>query len=660
MGRTLRQIAGVVFVLVITFSLISICQKLGKGIKADITQQKLYTLSPGTKAIIGKLNQPIKMKLYYAKTAAMQAPDNIKYFDNYYEFVKSLLEEYVAQSKGLVQLEVIDPRPYSDDEVDASRYGIKRFAITQEEGFFFGLVAQTQFGVEKTIPFFSPDRQNFIEYDISSLIDTAITRQKKRIGVLSALELVGDDLSPYMAKMMQMQGQQPKQPWAFIQQLKEQYEIISVPKDTDKIEGVDVLLVVHPKEFSEKTLFAIDQFVVRGGRAIVCVDPYCISDMPKQAMQMQMQQEHNPSSEMNKLLVNWGLEMPKDTFAGDRTLATEAVLREGQRPQKIIGFLDFTPECFNRDTVITSQLNQVRFLFGGILREMLIDSNEAKIRNIQRTPLIMTTARGNKWTIENQFELMTPNPEGLWKKFTEGTEPVKTAYLVTGRFKSAFPNGIDIDVDAEPDANDPNAPKTVKKHIDALPEAKDQCAVIVFADVDFISDPIAYTRTFFGGMTVIGDNSALMTNAIDDMGGSSELISIRSRGNFKRPFKVVDEIEAQADAQTAEKEAKINAEITGFETELQTILSSAKQGEDEVIGSEILQKKNEVELKILEAKKQLQEIKKTRLQRKEALGNSLRNFNMLTAPAVSLFVAIALGIYRSVRKRKYVSHASDA
>lgn len=657
MNRTLRQIAGVVFVLVITFSLISICQKLGKGIKADITQQKLYTLSSGTKAIIGKLNQPITMKLYYAKTAAMQAPDDIKYFDNYYEFVKSLLEEYVAQSKGMVQLEIIDPRPYSDDEVDASRYGIKRFPITQEEGFFFGLVAQTQFGVEKTIPFFSPDRQNFIEYDISSLIDTAITRQKKCIGVLSALELVGDDLSPYMARMMQMQGQQPKQPWAFVQQLKEQYDVINVPMDTDKIEGVDVLLVVHPKDFSEKTLFAIDQFVIRGGKAIVCVDPYCISDLPKQAMQMQ--QEHNPSSEMNKLLVNWGLEMPKDTFAGDRTLAAEAVLREGQRPQKIIGFLDFTPECFNRDTVITSQLNQVRFLFSGILREMIIDQNEAKIRNIQRTPLIYTTAKGNKWTIENQFELMTPDMKGLWKKFTEGTEPVKTAYLVTGRFKSAFPQGIDVNTPVEPEPNDPNAPRTVKKHIDALLEAKDDCAVIVFADVDFICDQIAYRSTFFGTMTV-GDNGALMTNAIDEMGGSSELISIRSRGNFKRPFKVVDEIEAQADAQTAEKEAKINAEITGFESELQTILSSAKQGQDEVIGSEILQKKKEVELKILEAKKQLQEIKKTRLQRKEVLGNNLRNFNMLTAPAVSLFVAIALGIYRSVRKRKYVSHASDA
>lgn len=652
-----RQIAAVVFVLTITFSLISICQKLGKTMKVDITQQKLYTLCDGTKAIIGKLNQPIKMRLYYAKTAAMKAPDNIKYFDNYYEFVKSLLEEYVAASGGMIELEVIDPRPYSDDEVAAIRYGIKRFPITDEEGFFFGLVLQTQFGVEKTIPIFSPSRQNFIEYDISYLIDTAVTRQKKRVGILSALDVMGDDVTPYMARMMQMQGQQPKPPWAFVQQLKEQYEVISVPTDVNKIEDVDILLVIHPKDFSDQTLFAIDQYVVRGGRTIVCVDPYCVSDLPPQQM-MQMQIEHNPSSDMNKLLVNWGLEMPKDTFAGDRTLATEATLREGQKPQKIIGFLDLTADCFNRDNVVTSQLNQVRLLFSGVLRETMLDEKEIKNRNIQRTPLVMTTARGNSWTVSNQFELMMPDPDRLWQKFTEGTKPVNTAYLTTGRFKSAFPAGMDIQVPA-PKSDDPNAPKTVAKHIPALPEAKDNCAVIVFADVDFISNILAYRDTFFGTM-VVGDNGAMLMNSIDDLGGSSELISIRSRGNFKRPFKAVDEIEAKADAQTAEEESKINAEIAGFESELQTVLGSAKKGEEEIIGSAILQKKKELELKIIEAKKRLRQVKVQKREQIESLGNSFRSFNMLTAPAVSLIIAIILGIHRSTRKRKYISHASDA
>jgi ABC-2 type transport system permease protein len=151
-----------------------------------------------------------------------------------------------------------------------------------------------------------------------------------------------------------------------------------------------------------------------------------------------------------------------------------------------------------------------------------------------------------------------------------------------------------------------------------------------------------------------------MMNSIDDLGGSSELISIRSRGNFRRPFKVVDEIEAKADAQTAEEESKINAEITGFENELQTVLGSAKKGEEDIIGSEILQKKKELELKIIEAKKRLRQVKAQKREQIEKLGNSFRSFNMLTAPAVSLVIAIILGVHRSIKKRKYISHASDA
>lgn len=660
MSRTLRVIAGVVFVLIITFSFISISQNVGKGLKADVTGQKVYTLSSGTRAILAKLNQPITMKLYYAKTAAMKGPDQIRYFNNYYKFVKSLLEEYVAASGGMIKLEDIDPRPYSDDEVAALRYGVKRFPITEEESFFFGLVVQTQFGVEKTIPVFSPNRQNFVEYDISYLIDNAITRQKKRVGILTSLPMMGDDMSPYMARLMQMQGQQPRPAWAIVEQLKQQYDVKDIPTDINKIEDVDVLLVVHPKDFPQQTLFAIDQFVLGGGRTIVFEDPYCVSDVPQQPV-ARMQGEHNPSSELNKLTVNWGLEMTKDTFAGDRSLAHKAELRQGQGVQKIIGFLDLTPECFNQENVITAQLNQVSFLFSGVLREVAMDVNEIKTRNIQRIPLVQTTAQGNSWKVDNQYELMMFDADRLMKKFTDGTEPVKMAYLVTGKFKSAFPKGIDIEVEAPADANEPNAPpKKVKQHIAGLTEAKETCAVIVFADVDFISDAMAYNRNTFFGTLIIGDNSALVVNAIDDLGGSNELISIRSRGNFRRPFEKVDKIEAQAEAQTADQEAKVNEEIAGFESELQSMLSSAKQGQEEIIGSSILQKKNELELKIREAKKQLQQIRKIRMQRIESLGNKLRNFNMLTAPAIILVIAIILGISRSTRKRRYISHASDA
>jgi ABC-type uncharacterized transport system involved in gliding motility auxiliary subunit len=638
MSRTIRAIIGVVFVLVITFCAISIFQNIGKPLKIDVTDQKLYSLSAGTKAILAKLNQPIKVKFYYAKTAALKGPDQIKYFNNYYEFVKALLEEYAATAEGMIDLQVIDPRPYSDDEVQALRYGLRKFSITKEENFFFGLVVQTQFGVEKVIPFFSPDRQNFVEYDISYLIDTAITRQKTRIGIISSLPVMGDDVTGYMAQMMRMQGQQPKPAWTFVEQLRQQYEVKGITTDVDEIKDVDILLVIHPKDLPEKTLFAIDQFVLKGGRTIVCVDA---------------------SSGLNRLLRTWGLEMPANTFAGDRSLAIRSSIMPNQRPGKIIGFLNLAPpQCFNTNTVITAELNQVRFLFAGVLKETADPNEKKKGTQIERTPLITTTNRGNGWRISSPYELMMPDPSRLMDKFIDGTEPVAMGYLVTGRFSSSFPEGIEIEVEEK--TEDPNETKKIKKRITGLAEAEEQdCAVVVFADVDFISDMLAYSNFFFGKV-VAGDNSALLLNAIDDLGGSSDLISIRSRGNFKRPFIVVDEIERQAEAETAEEEAKINAEIAGFQNELRTILASAKEGEEELIGSSILQKKKDIELKIHQAQRQLRRVKMKRRERIEHLGNMLRNFNMLMAPAVILAIAIVLGIRRSVRKRHYISHASDA
>jgi len=666
MNRTIRAIIGAGFVLVMIFSAISICQNIGRPLKLDVTDQRLYTLSDGTKSILGKLNQPIKASLYYAKTAALKGPDQIRFFNSYYEFVRALLEEYVAVSKGLVQLEIIDPRPFSDDEERALKYGLQRFPITEEENFFFGLVVQTQFGVEKAIPFFSPDRQNFVEYDISYLIDTAVTRQKKTIGIMSSLPVMGDDVSGYMAQMMMRQGQQPQPAWTFVEHLRKQYEVNAVSTDVNDINDVDMLLVIHPKDLPERTLFAIDQYVLKGGRAIVCVDPHCFSDRPPD-MQMQMQMQHPRNSELNRLLRTWGLEMPENTFAGDRSLAAMASLRTGQRPERIIGYLNLTPEgqCFAEDNVITAQLNNVRFLFSGVLKEVA-DPNEGSDggAKIERHPIIKTTNRGGTFTISNPYELMILDAPTLMRKFADGAKPETMGYLLTGRFKSSFPNGIEVEVAASQDGSseepaDPNGEKTIKKTITGLKEAAQDCAVVVFADVDFISDSMAYQNSFFGKM-VVGDNSTLMLNAIDDLSGSNDLVSIRSRGNFKRPFVVVDEIERQAEAETAQEVEKINLQIAGFQSELQSIVSSAKEGEEQVIGSSIVQKKKELELKIHQAQRQLRQVRMTRRERIESLGNKLRQANMLGAPVVILIIAVLLGIRRSVRKRHYISHASDA
>ena len=664
MNRTIRAIIGAFLVLLITFCAISICQNIGKSLKLDVTEQKLYTLSDGTRAILAKLHQPIKARLYYAKTAALKGPDQIKYFNNYYEFVRALLEEYVVAAEGMFDLQVIDPRPFSEDELQALRYGLTRFSITEEENFFFGLVVQTQFGVEKVIPFFSPDRQNFVEYDISYLIDTAITRQKTRIGIMSSLPVMGDDVSPYMARMMRMQNQEPKPPWTIVQQLRKQYEVKTVATDVNDINDVDILLVIHPKDLPEQTLFAIDQYVLKGGRTIVCVDPHCIVDRPDRTA-MQMRTPPSQSSNLNVLLRTWGLEMPQNTFAGDRNiLADPRRMTRNPRSEKIIGYLSLTPaeKCFNPDNVITTKLNQVEVLFAGVLREVA-DSNEPESSaDIERTPLLMTTSKGNSWKVTNPYELMMLNPSNLMGRFIPGTRPVPMGYLVTGRFKSSFPDGVEIEVESASDKpKDPNDTEKTEKRIKGLKQAAEDCAVVVFADVDFISDLLAYSDSFFGiGKMIVGDNSALMLNAIDDLGGSSDLISIRSRGNFRRPFTVVNEIEEKAEKEEREEVARINARIAGFQSELQSIVTSAREGEQEVIGSSIMQKKRALELEIHKAQRQLRQVKMIRRERIEHLGNMLRNFNMLMTPAVTLIITIVLGIHRSVKKRHYISHVSDA
>jgi len=676
-NRTIRAVIGAALILVITFSAISICQNLGKGLKLDVTDQELYTLSDGTKAILAKLHQPITAKLYYAKTAALKAPDQIRYFNNYYEFVKTLLEQYVAAADGMVRLEVIDPRPFSSEEEEALRYGLKRFPITQEEAFFFGLVVQTQFGVEKAVPFFSPDRQNFVEYDISYLIDTVITRQKKKVGVMSSLPVMGEDVSSYMAQMMRMQGQEPTPPWTIVQQLRKKYEVQQISTDVNDVNDVndiDILLVIYPKDLPEKTLFAIDQFVLKGGRTVVCVDAHCIQDKPSQGQMYSQSQGSNPDI----LLRNWGLEMPQNTFAGDRTLMLAAPVGADRRLENIIGFLELNAanKCFNPDTVMTANLNQVRLLFPGVLKTVDIsadtqqedDDKEQKedksTVQIDRTPLLSTSDRGNSFKVSSPYEVTMMPPSKLLDRFIDGTQPVNMGYLVTGRFKSAFPDGIEIEVEAkegesEDKEESEKEPEKVTKHITGLKQATQDCAVVVFSDVDFITDNIAYRDSFFGKL-IVGDNSSLLLNAIDDLTGSSDLISIRSRGNFKRPFTVVDEIERQAEAETAAEVAKINVQIGGFNKELQSIVSSAQQGQEEVVGSSIVQKKRELELKIHQAQRQLRDVKATRRERIEHLGNMLRQINMLAAPIVILVIAVVLGLRRSIRKRHYISHASDA
>ncbi len=661
MNPAIRTIIGVFLILVITFGAITITQNVGRGIKADITDQNIYTLSEGTKNILSRLNQPIKVRLYYAETAALKGPDQIRFFNNYYTFVRQLLEEYQSAAKGMIELEVIDPRPFSQEEAQALHYGLKRFPITEEENFFFGLAIQTPFGIEKTIPFFAPDRQSFVEYDISYLIDTAATRQKSKLGILSSLPIMGDDVSGYIAQMMARQGQQPKPAWGIVDQLRQEYKVSKVPAGTSEIKDIDILLIVHPKDLSEKTLFAIDQFVLKGGRTIVCVDPYCLSDIPNQ-QQMQTGMPPKQSSDLNILLNQWGLDVPENTFAGDKNLTQIADLSGGAgRSRRIILLsLSKNKNNFDTDSVATADLNSVRMLYPGVINE--IQPGESTESELTRRQLVMTTKTGNSWKVSHPYELMNPDTTAIMNKLEIGDKPVAMGYQVTGKFSSAFPNGIAVPAPSEKtETTETEAPQPQKMiELTGLTKATRQCVVIVFSDVDFIADMLAYQPSIFGTKAPVGDNSSLLVNSVGELVGSTDLISIRSRGNFSRPFTRVDEIEAQAREASEEKIAAINAEIANFQNELTNIIRQAQGNRQKVMSSSILEEKRKVETKIRLSQMDLRDVKMSRRQEIEALGSKLKSICMLLTPSIILLIAIIIGTFRTARKRRYISHASDS
>jgi ABC-type uncharacterized transport system involved in gliding motility auxiliary subunit len=644
MSRTIKVILAVIFALAIMFSAISISQNIGTSFRADVTERKLYTLSEGSKTILSKLNQPLTMKMYYTQTAARKGPDQIQFFNNYYHYIESLLAQYVAASNGMVQFQNIDPRPFTEDEADAIRYGLTGIPISEEEKFYFGLVVQTQFGVTKTIPFFSPQRQQFVEYDISSLIDNAIRRQKRTIGILSSLPVMGEH-SDYMAQMMIMQGKRPRQPWTIVSQLGQKYDVSTVDTNIEKIENIDLLLVIHPKSLPQNTLFAIDQYVLNGGRTIVCLDPHCMLDQPDQMQMQMMQQPHSTSSNLEPLMKQWGLSMPANTYAGDLNLALLGSTGTMQRPVKFISALGLNAQCFNPDSVMTSELNSIRMRYAGALQaEAIPDNNDVQI---ERIPLVTTTESGNTFEVGNEFELR--NPQLLLQRFVPGVQPVILASIATGKFKSAYPDGIEIKSDT-----DPNAPP---KKLTGITQAAQDCAVIVLADVDFMTDNMAY-QSFLTAKIAVGDNAALLLNMVDQLGGSSELVSIRSRGSFQRSFDVVNQIEADAQKSTELQKNAINQQLVGFQQELQKLLTSSGE-QQEIIGSTIMQKKKDLELQIRNAQKSLQELKRQERVQIEQLGASCRNFNTLPGPVLVLVIAVILALYRAFKKRYYVSHATD-
>lgn len=596
--------------------LIYIGSTIFKKVRLDFTQEGLFTLSKGTKSILSKLDSPIKLKLYYSKTAANKGTEGLRAFNNHFFYVQELLRQYVSNSRNNLSLEIIDPRPDTPEEEDAIMYGLKKFNLTETERYFFGLVAENESGTEKIIEFFDPNQKDKIEYELTKLIYTVLNPRKKNIGILSSMDVMVDDPNPYMAQIMRMQGKNVNQSWLITQMLAEFYNVKKIAKDSKAITGVDSLVIIHPKGFSEETLFAIDQYIMKGGNLLVFTDPNAVSDK-KNSMYGGV--SSSPDLGFKKLMDKWGIELQANSYAGDKYLSGVGRFHPSRPAGRLLAILNCNENCTNQyKDNISAGINDVTFVFPGALKTKKVDE-------IAHSVIMSTTDKGNTYQAKG-YELN--NPESLWKKFNEGSEPVVMAYKALGKYKTAFPDGLKQTEDKK------------NEKVEIVKESKKESAIIVFSDVDFLSDQFAFKQSFLGA-AIANDNSTLFLNSVEALNGDINLMSVRSKGRINRSFDIINKIEFEAEKRTEDKVNQINASIARFQGELNQLGQKANAGNIALLQNEGIKKKKELAKKIAALKKELRAVKREGREKIEEIGKFLQYFNTLFVP----FIVIAFGIY---------------
>jgi ABC-type uncharacterized transport system involved in gliding motility auxiliary subunit len=598
--------------------------------RVDLTKEKAYTLSEGTRAILAKLDTPVKIRFYCSQSASA-SPQTV-FLKTYARKVEDLLAEYKQVGKGKIIIEKYDPQPDSDAEDSAKLDGVTGAQMPSGDMFYLG-IAVSLLDSKEAIPFCQPNRERLLEYDLSRAITRVVTPEKPVVGVMSPLPVFGAPMNPMMMQM----GQRGQPAWAVITELQKDFTVQNVAMTADKIDdNIKVLVVIHPKDITDAAQFAIDQFVLRGGKLIAFLDANSLVDNQNQRNPM-MGQMGGGGSSLDKLLKTWGVTFENSKVVADRNF--QMVLGGGdsaqaQRPT----WLSITPEGLDTNDIITSQIDNVWYFAGGAFSGTPADGLKQSIL------LKSTTDSG----LVEGF-LANLSPEAAMKDFKPTGKEQALAVRLTGKFKTAFPAGKPGETAApEPQAGETNAP--AKPADDSLKEAKADSTVILIGDADMIYDnfTIQDTPTPFGNMRrQLNANLNFAQNAVEQLAGDNNLIAVRSRATLNRPFEVV-----------RKKEAEASQKFQGVVDELQKKAEAAQQriGELQAQKSDqnqrfIISPEQQAELVKLEKEsvetdKKLRAVKKDLAREVDSLKTSLTWWNIFAMPAAVTFGGIFLAVYK--------------
>jgi ABC-type uncharacterized transport system involved in gliding motility auxiliary subunit len=606
-GRLGLTALAVIFV--VTVSLTNV---ILRGARLDLTENNLYTLADGTTKVLGGIGEPINVYLFFSNRATTDIP----YLRAYAQRVREMLQEFSARAGGKLKVTEVDPLPFSDEEDRASQFGLQGIKLeTTPDPIYLGIAATNSVGDEEIIGFLDPSKEAFLEYDLAKLVYTLASPKRPVIGLLSGLP---------MSAGFDPQTQQVRQPWVITNQIRQLFELRQLEVAPAKIDDdISVLMVVHPKGLQEATLYAIDQFILRGGRALLFVDPYAEAD-PGGA------DPNDPaaaftavrSSSLNRLLEAWGVMVAEDKFVGDDRYALQ-VMGPNQRPVRAIGLLGVNKEGLDASDVITAGLNVVNLGFAGTITRK--DDAAAKL-----TPLIQTSDLAGPVPATSLGFMM--DPEMLRENFNPTGEHYTVAARLSGKVPSAFPDGPPGGA----------APEGAKPHLAA---AENPINVVLVADTDMLSDRLwVQQQNFFGQRvsTAFANNGDFVVNALDNLAGSGDLIGIRSRATFSRPFVKVQELRLDAEKKFRVTEERLKQELRDTEQKLGELQARREDRDASILTPEQEQELERFRDQRLEIRRELRQVQRNLDQSIEDLGTSLKVINIGLMPVLISLVSLAL------------------
>jgi len=566
------------------------------GLRVDLTENRMYTVSGGTREIIDSIEEPIDLYFFFSD----KATKDVAPVRAYARRVRELLEEYALLADGRIRLKVIDPVAFSEAEDQAAEFGLQAVPLDAGgEQVYFGLAGSNAYGEQQVIPFFQPEREEFLEYELSKMLASLVAAQKPVVGVVSGLQINGG---------FDMMSAQPTPAWVVMEQLQQTFEVRNLPLTGDAIdEDITTLMVVHPAGIPDGMQYAIDQFVLRGGKAIVYVDPYCESSRSSGNPMLEPGAPESASS-LPRLFKAWGVDFAPDKVVGDAATALQISLAPDQPPVAHLGFLGLGVGEITRDDVVTGSLESINLGMAGALKPVAGATTHFE-------PLLQSSAQSA--LLDAMQVQMSRDPAALLKGFAPTGERYTLAARISGPARSAFDGPQVEGREHVAEANDIN--------------------VIVVADADLLADRFwVQVQDFFGQRmaTAWADNAAFAQNALENLSGSSSLIGIRSRGRYSRPFDLVQQIRLGADAKYRESAELLQQRLDETEQQLAELQRNRQESNQLVLSPEQEQALARFQDEKLRIRKQLREVRLQLEQDIERLGMALKVLNIVVMPLV--------------------------